>query len=290
MQLPSPIHQVDYNQNSLFIKRDDLIDPFVSGNKWRKLKYILLDAASKNKKHLVTFGGAYSNHLLATAAAAAKYQLKATAFVRGEEVSNEMLTLCKIFGMQLRFTDRESYRNKSKLFEEHYTNDHDAYFVNEGGASEEATIGCAEIIKELTENFDHIFCAAGTGTTAAGLLKGINQLNLNTQLHVVPVLKGGDFIREEIANHEQDLSKLQLHTDYHSGGYAKTNQELICFIKNFTSQTGILIDPIYTGKMFYAINDLISKNQISRDAKILAIHTGGLFGILGKIDEFEKNT
>ncbi len=290
MQLHSPIHLVPYNENSLFIKRDDLIDPFISGNKWRKLKYILLDAASKNKTHLVTFGGAYSNHLLATAAAAAKYQLKATAFVRGEEISNEMLALCKIFGMQLHFTDRESYKNKLELFEKHYKNDENAYFVDEGGASKEATIGCAEIINELTEPFDYIFCAAGTGTTAAGLLKGINQLGLDSQLHVVPVLKGGDFIRQEISNYEQDLSKLQLHTDYHFGGYAKTSQELICFIKDFTSQTGILIDPIYTGKMFYAINDLISKKQISKDAKILAIHTGGLFGILGKIDEFEKNS
>ncbi|MNK04746.1 D-cysteine desulfhydrase [compost metagenome] len=288
MQLPSPIHQIHYNGKSFFIKRDDLIDPFISGNKWRKLKYILKDAASKNKKHLVTFGGAYSNHLLATASAAAKYQLKATAFVRGEEVNNEILALCKIFGLQLHFTDRESYRNKPALFEKYYGNDDEAYFIDEGGASYEATIGCAEITNELEEHFDHIFCAAGTGTTAAGLLKGINQLGLKTQLHVVTVLKGGDFIREEIAQYEQDISKLSLHIDYHFGGYAKTNKELISFIKDFSSKTGILIDPIYTGKMFYAINDLIEKKQISKDARILAIHTGGLFGIFGKIDEFDK--
>ncbi len=288
MQLPSPIHQVTYKNHTFFIKRDDLIDPFVSGNKWRKLKYILLDAAAKNKKHLVTFGGAYSNHLLATAAAAAKHQLKATAFVRGEEVSNEMLSLCKIFGMRLHFVSRESYRNKLQLFEANYGNDEDAYFINEGGAAPEAIIGCAEIIAELTQPFDHIFCAAGTGTTAAGLLKGINQLNLNTQLHVIPVLKGGNFLAEEIASFEPNLTKLQLHTDYHFGGYAKTNRELISFIKDFTAKTGILLDPIYTGKMCFAINDLIAKNQISKEAKILAIHTGGLFGILGKIDEFER--
>ncbi|RZL47302.1 MAG: pyridoxal-phosphate dependent enzyme, partial [Pedobacter sp.] len=126
MQLPSPIHQIHYNGKSFFIKRDDLIDPFISGNKWRKLKYILKDAASKSKKHLVTFGGAYSNHLLATAAATAKDQLKATAFVRGEKVNNEMLSLCKIFGMQLNFIDRESYRNKPALFEKYYKNDDDA--------------------------------------------------------------------------------------------------------------------------------------------------------------------
>ncbi|MFN0290891.1 1-aminocyclopropane-1-carboxylate deaminase/D-cysteine desulfhydrase [Pedobacter helvus] len=288
MQLPSPIHQVTYNNHTFSIKRDDLIDPFVSGNKWRKLKYILLDAAAKNKKHLVTFGGAYSNHLLATAAAAAKHQLKATAFVRGEEVNNEMLSLCKIFGMRLHFVSRESYRDKLQLFENRYGNDENTYFINEGGAAPEAIIGCTEIIEELNEPFDHIFCAAGTGTTAAGLLKGINQLELDTQLHVIPVLKNGSFIKEEIAHFEQNLSRLNLHTNYHFGGYAKTNPELISFIKDFSAKTGILIDPVYTGKMCYAINDLIEKNHIKKDARILAIHTGGLFGILGKIAEFEK--
>ncbi|MDQ8006631.1 MAG: pyridoxal-phosphate dependent enzyme, partial [Pedobacter sp.] len=209
-----------------------------------------------------------------------------TAFVRGEEVENPMLSLCKLFGMQLKFVDRKSYRNKWDLFEKYYGNDDDAYFIDEGGASEEATVGCAEIISELNEHFDHIFCAAGTGTTAAGLLIGINKLGLNTQLHVVPVLKDGDFIKDEIVHYEKDLSKLQLHTDYHFGGYAKTTPQLISFIKDFASTTGVLIDPIYTGKMFYAINDLFEKKQLPKDAKILAVHTGGLFGILGKINEF----
>ena len=288
MLLPSPIHKVLFRGNSLFVKRDDLIDPFVSGNKWRKLKYILQDAAKQNKKHLVTFGGAYSNHLLATAAASAQHNFKSTAFVRGEEVNNPMLTLCKLFGMQLHFIDRESYRDKSKWFEKHYANDNDAYFVNEGGASKEAVIGCAEIIEELKGEFDHIFCAAGTGTTAAGLLKGINELQLQTILHVIPVLKGGHFIKEEIATYESNLSKLQLHFDYHFGGYAKTTAELITFIQNFTSSTGILLDPIYTSKTCYAIFDLIDKGIINKDAKILMLHTGGIFGILGKIDRFSS--
>lgn len=286
MLLPSPIHQVFFRGKSLFVKRDDLIDPFVSGNKWRKLKYILQDAAEKNKKHLITFGGAYSNHLLATAAAAAQNHFTATAFVRGEEVNNPMLALCKLFGMQLQFIDRESYKHKEALFEKHYSNDNNAYFVNEGGASKEAIVGCTEIIEELQEDFDHIFCAAGTGTTAAGLLKGINKHQPKTTLHVIPVLKGGDFIRDEIARYESDLTKLQLHTDYHFGGYAKTTPELITFIKEFTSSTGVLLDPIYTSKMCYAIFDLIEKGIIEKDSKILMLHTGGIFGILGKIDQF----
>ncbi len=287
MQLPSPIHQVSYRGLNFFIKRDDLIDPFISGNKWRKLKYILQKAKQQNSSHLVTFGGAYSNHLLATAAAAAKHRLSASAFVRGEGVSNEMLLLCKLFGMQLHFVSRDAYKDKLHLFNQNYANT-DAYFIDEGGASEEAVLGCSEIINELKEPFDHIFCAAGTGTTAAGLLKGINQMQLNTHLHVVPVLKPGEFIREEIASYENNTDYLSLHYEYHFGGYAKTNAQLINFIKDFTAQTGILLDPIYTGKMCYALIDLAEKGMLSSGEKILAIHTGGLFGILGKKAEFDK--
>jgi 1-aminocyclopropane-1-carboxylate deaminase len=289
MQLPSPIHQISFQGQSFFLKRDDLIDPFISGNKWRKLKYILKEASELQKTQLVTFGGAYSNHLLATAAAAAKHQLKATAFVRGEEVTNEMLTLCQLFGMELRFVDRESYKNKTALYQKYFVENPDSYFINEGGAGEAAVKGCAEIIDELSEPFDHIFCAAGTGTTAAGLLRGINRHQLQTELHVVPALKGSDFIKDEIATYEKNLFKLQLHTEYHFGGYAKTPPELLQFIKAFTSSTGILLDPIYTAKMCYAILDLLAKGRISKDAKILAIHTGGMFGIFGKMEQFYKN-
>ncbi|WP_316768493.1 1-aminocyclopropane-1-carboxylate deaminase/D-cysteine desulfhydrase [Pedobacter frigiditerrae] len=290
MQIYSPIHQINFQSlNPIWVKRDDLIDPYISGNKWRKLKYILKDVVAKEKTHLISFGGAYSNHLVATAAAASRNNLKATAFVRGEQVENEMLLLCKLFGMRLIFTDRESYKNKQKLFDEHFGNDHQAYFIDEGGASEEATLGCAEIITELTENYDHIFCAAGTGTTAAGLLKGINQAGLNTQLNVIPVLKGGEFIEKEISKYESDLNKLNLHTDYHFGGYAKTKPELLKFIKIFSAETGMLIDPVYTAKMFFAINDLYNKNFFKKEARILAIHTGGLLGILGMKDKLNDD-
>ena len=282
MTIYSPIHSVNFKSIvNLSVKRDDLIDPFISGNKWRKLKYILADVKLKDKNHLVTFGGAYSNHLVATAAAASRNKLNATAFVRGEKVENEMLLLCKLFGMNLIFVNRESYKYKKLLFSSFYGNDDQAYFIDEGGACLEAVDGCAEIIDELPETYDHIFCAAGTGTTAAGLLKGINKHQLITQLNVIPVLKGGEFIKDEIAIYENDLSKLTIHTDYHFGGYAKTSPELINFVKDFTAQTGMLIDPVYTAKMFYAINDLAQKAYFKPNAKILAIHTGGLFGILG---------
>jgi 1-aminocyclopropane-1-carboxylate deaminase len=288
MQLPSPIQQITYQDSTIFIKRDDLIDPFISGNKWRKLKYILAEVQQQQKQHLVTFGGAYSNHLLATAAAAAKFKLKATAFVRGEEVSNPMLLLCKMYGMNLRFVNRELYRHKQILFDQHFGSDSAAYFIDEGGASTAATLGCAEIISELPEHFDHIFCAAGTGTTAAGLLNGIHQQRLKTELHVVPVLKGGEFMEDELSRFTVHLQHLQLHTNYHFGGYAKTTDELLRFVKDFSAKTGILLDPIYTGKMCYAIFDLLAKNKLPANSKILALHTGGLFGILGKMDAFSK--
>jgi 1-aminocyclopropane-1-carboxylate deaminase len=286
-EIYSPVQKITFAPlNNLFVKRDDLIDPYISGNKWRKLKYILARAKAENKTHLVTFGGAYSNHLVATAAAASRSGLTASAFVRGEEVKNEILLLCSLFGMKLIFVDRESYRDKQKLFKQHFANDAQAYFIDEGGASAEAIIGCAEVIGELTETYDHIFCAAGTGTTAAGLLQGIQQQGLNTQLHIIPVLKGGSFIKDEIAKYTPLSNHLELHLDYHFGGYAKTTPELINFIKTFTAQTGLLLDPIYTAKMFYAIQDLQQQGAIGKDEKVLAIHTGGLMGLFGMKDKF----
>ncbi|MFW0716792.1 1-aminocyclopropane-1-carboxylate deaminase/D-cysteine desulfhydrase [Pedobacter sp. N23S346] len=286
-EIYSPVQKINLHPlSNLFIKRDDLIDPYISGNKWRKLKYILQKAKAQHKPHLVTFGGAYSNHLVATAAAAARSGLKATAFVRGEEVKNEMLLICSLYGMELIFTDRESYKNKSELYQKYYGSNDDTYFIDEGGASAEAVTGCGEIITELKDTYDHIFVAAGTGTTAAGLLKGIQEQGLNTKLHAIPVLKGGGFIADEIARYTEISNHLILHTDYHFGGYAKTTPELVAFIKKFTSATGVLIDPVYTSKMFFAIIDLCAQNQILSTDKILAIHTGGLLGLLGMKEKF----
>lgn len=283
----SPLQQLKHPYlQQLWVKRDDLIDPYISGNKWRKLKYILLKALNHQKNHLVTFGGAYSNHLVATAAAASRSGLKATAFVRGEAVENEMLLICKLYGMDLIFTDRESYKNKPFLFEQHFAEDENAFFIDEGGASVEALTGCAEVIADLPDDTDHLFCAAGTGTTAAGLLKGIHQCGLKTQLHVVPALKGGDFIEKEIAKYLGHTRQLLMHTGYHFGGYAKTKPELISFIKKFIAEQGVLIDPVYTSKMFYAIEDLAGKGQFKTGDKIVALHTGGLLGILGMKDKF----
>ncbi len=287
----SPVHQIqdklfDEHGLKVFIKRDDMIHPIISGNKWRKLKYLLKQAQTENKTHLVTFGGAYSNHLLATAASAAKFGFKSTGFVRGEEVNNDTLFLCRLHGMNLIFTDRESYRDKSALFSKHFSDYPDAFFIDEGGASPLAAKGCSELINELTDRYDHIFCACGTGTTAAGIINGIAQHQFKTQFHGVPVLKKGEFLRNDIDHFLTEPAEYQLHTEYHFGGYGKVTDELIEFVKQFVASTGILIEPIYMGKMLYALYDLIEKKHFATGSRILVIHTGGIWGLLGMKGKF----
>lgn len=292
IELPifSPIEEIFdplFNSKSvrLFIKRDDMIHPFISGNKWRKLKYILREASQKEKTHLVTFGGAYSNHLLATACAAAKFRFKSTGIVRGEEINNQVLTLCRMFGMELIFADRESYQYKEELFEKYFKQDHHAFFINEGGAGALAVQGCSELIDELDDTYNHLFCAAGTGTTAAGILSGIKKNKLPTKMHVIPVLKGADFLKDDIKIYS-GTEDFNFHSNFHFGGYAKTDSSLIHFIREFCRSTGVLIEPIYTGKMLYAIYDLISRDEFLPESKILAIHTGGLSGMAGMTKKF----
>lgn len=289
----SPVESLDFQLFNdkgltLHIKRDDQIHPFISGNKWRKLKYILQSARAAGKMHLVTFGGAWSNHLLATACAGAKFGFKTTGFVRGESVSNPNLSLCKLFGMELQFVDRTSYRNKPALFEHYAQGDEQAYFVDEGGYSTEGTIGCSEIIDELATAYDHIFCACGTGTTLAGLYRGCMEAGLHTHLHGIPVLAGGDFIREAIAKlyTGKEPAHITLHTEYHFGGYAKTTPALNTFIKHFCAETGILIEPVYTGKLLYGVFNLAKHDYFKPKDRILVVHTGGLMGILGKLNDF----
>lgn len=289
LEIFSPIQQIadplfERKGLNVFIKRDDLIHPLISGNKWRKLKYVLTDARQTGKSHLVTFGGAYSNHLLATAAASAKFGFKATGFVRGEQVDNDTLFLCRLHGMQLIFIDREAYRDKKAQFDLYFKDDPAAYFINEGGASALAAKGCSELINELSVNYDHLFCCCGTGTTVAGILNGLQ--HKPTLVHAVPALKNGEFLINDIKQYLTHQPVYELHTNYHFGGYAKTTPELINFIKNFIANTGILIEPVYTGKMLYALYDLASKDHFKHGSNILAIHTGGIIGLLGMQDKF----
>jgi 1-aminocyclopropane-1-carboxylate deaminase len=291
-QFNSPVQKIDNaiftdQKVELYLKRDDLIHPLISGNKWRKLKYLLKEAKLQHKTHLVTFGGAFSNHLLATAAAGATFGFKTTGFVRGEKVNNDTLFMCKLLGMQLIFTDRQLYQHKPELFLSHFFNDAEAFFVDEGGASAEAALGCSELVDELPEKYDHLFCACGTGTTAAGVINGLIKNNLATQFHAIPVFKNAGWMQQEIEKYLLKEALFNLHTAYGFGGYAKTTPELLSFIQGFIASTGILIDPVYTGKMLFAIYDLVQKKYFLPGSKILAVHTGGTFGLLGMKDKFE---
>lgn len=271
----------------VFVKRDDLIHPYISGNKWRKLKYPLEQAKREKKTKLVTFGGAWSNHLLATACAGAKFGFKTHGFVRGEAVTNPLLQLCKLFGMELEFVGRAQYQDKESLFDKSFRNVQTAYFIDEGGRGPLAARGCSEIVSELQQSYQHCFCACGTGTTISGLAEGMAKHQPNVVLHGIPVLKGGSFILDQIATLGiQNRDQIRLHLDYHFGGYAKTKPALIEFIRDFTRQTALLIEPVYTGKLFYALHDLILQGQVARGSNVLVVHSGGLTGFLGTLDKF----
>jgi 1-aminocyclopropane-1-carboxylate deaminase len=268
---------------SLYIKREDLLHPYVSGNKFRKLKYNLLQAKSENKKTLLTFGGAFSNHILAVAAAGKEQGFKTIGIIRGEELKdkiaeNPTLKKAQDLGMVFEFVDREIFREKSspKFIQQFVEKFEDFYLIPEGGTNELAVKGCEEILTVTDEKFDYICCAVGTGGTISGL---INCSKSSQQVMGFPALKG-DFLREDICKFVSK-SNWDLITDYHFGGYAKVSEELILFINDFYQKYKVPLDPIYTGKMLFGVMDLINKNYFPENSKILVIHTGGLQGITG---------
>lgn len=249
---------------------------------------------SRRIGRLVTFGGAWSNHLLATACAGAIYGIKTTGMVRADEgISNPVLTLCSLYGMELITVDRTSYRDKRALYrsfiQDRQWSEEEVVFVDEGGYSPEAARGCSELIGELSASYDHIFCACGTGATLAGLCRGVREAALSTRIHGIPVLAGGAFIGDQVRALEPD-AKFDLHLDYHAGGYARTTPELIAFIQKFVAQTGILIEPVYTGKLFMGVFDLVAKGYFQANERILIVHSGGLTGLLGMQDRFRANS
>ncbi|MCP4521992.1 MAG: 1-aminocyclopropane-1-carboxylate deaminase/D-cysteine desulfhydrase [Cytophagales bacterium] len=273
----------------LFLKREDLIHPFISGNKWRKLKYNLITAKKLGKKRLLTFGGAFSNHIYATAAAAKDYHFESIGIIRGEEhlPLNPTLSFAKSQGMELIYVSREDYRRKNELsFIEELKHQYgDFYLIPEGGSNEEAIQGCTEISPEITVDYDTICCAVGTGCTIAGIIQSLEN---KKQILGFPALKGGDFLYQDINAFLKKEYSYQLINDYHFGGYAKIKKELVEFIDRFQEQHNIQLDPIYTGKMIYGIYDLIQKGFFEEGETIVAIHTGGLQGIEGMKEKMEK--
>ena len=271
------------NSISLHIKREDLIHPFISGNKFRKLKYNLLQAKAENQETLVTFGGAFSNHIAAVAFAGKEQGFKTIGIIRGDELrdkisENPTLKFAEDCGMQFEFVSREEYRQKSEIpfLENLKLKFGDFYLIPEGGTNELAIKGCEEILTKSDAEFDYICCAIGTGGTISGI---INSLLPHQKVLGFPALKG-DFLKEEICNFVQNQN-WELITDYHFGGYGKVNEDLITFINRFYADYQVPLDPIYTGKMVFGVIDLIQKNYFPTKSKILLIHTGGLQGIQG---------
>lgn len=267
----------------LFIKREDAIHSFISGNKYRKLKYNIEEAKTLGFTKLLTFGGAYSNHIAAIAFAGKTFGFETIGIIRGEELENKIqenntLSFAASCGMRFEFVSREAYRNKNSVsFIESLKHSHkDFYLVPEGGTNNLAVKGCEEILTDEDAGFNFICCAVGTGGTISGL---INCSQPSQQILGFPALKGG-FLKEDISKFAKHCN-WSLLLDYHFGGYAKVNEDLVHFINRFKKENNIPLDPVYTGKMMYGIFDLVEKGYFPKGSKILAIHTGGLQGIAG---------
>jgi 1-aminocyclopropane-1-carboxylate deaminase len=265
------------------IKREDLIHPIVSGNKFRKLKYNLVQAKAENQDTLLTFGGAFSNHIAAVAFAGKEQNFKTIGIIRGEELrtkisENPTLQFAQDCGMQLDFVTREAYRQKTELdFLENLRTKFGAFYhIPEGGTNELAIKGCEEILTVEDAEFDYICCSIGTGGTITGL---INSLLPHQKVLGFPALKE-EFLKDEIRIFAQN-NNWEIITEYHFGGYGKVTPELIAFINQFYRENQIPLDPIYTAKMAFGVMDLIEKNYFPKKSKILLIHTGGIQGIQG---------
>ncbi len=271
----------------LLLWRDDLVNPDLPGNKARKLKYNLLQARAEGHTRLLTFGGAYSNHLAAVAAAGRLFGFATTGLVRGEAHAplNPTLARCAADGMHLQYLDRATYRRRAEpdFLAEVQQQLGPAYLLPEGGTNQLALRGVAELIGELRQHtdFDAVATAAGTGGTLAGLAVGLAEANHPARAVGVAALKGADFLRTEIDNlilpaTGRPLFNYELHTTYHFGGYAKLPVELRVFIQEFQASYGVLLDPIYTSKLLFGVLDLIEQGHFAPGSTVVAVHTGGL--------------
>ena len=273
---------------TVVIKREDLLHPEVSGNKFRKLKYNLIQAKAEGYSTVLTYGGAYSNHIAATAAAGHLFGINTIGIIRGNELGNDLektlsqnptLKLAHKYGMQFKFVSRSDYRLKKEnsFLASLHKEFGPFYNVPEGGTNALAVKGCEEILKPEDTVFDFVCVAAGTGGTISGL---INSSKPSQKVLGFPALKG-DFLKNDIKELIRPKDNWQLICDYHFGGYAKISKELVTFINNFKTETGLPLDAVYTGKMLFGLADLIKKDFFKKGAKILVIHSGGLQGNKG---------
>ncbi|MFH7030803.1 MAG: 1-aminocyclopropane-1-carboxylate deaminase/D-cysteine desulfhydrase [Heteroscytonema crispum UTEX LB 1556] len=290
---PSPIEELfdetlTKNQVRLFVKRDDLLHSSVSGNKFRKLKYNFLQIKELGCQRLATCGGAFSNHIYATAAAGKHFGIETIGIIRGErtEPLNTTLYFAELCGMKLYFISRSDFRDKSLIIKHIKAEFGDFYFLPEGGSNNLAVRGCMEIVEEIHSQMpsqpDYFCTACGTGGTLAGIIAAAKS---SQEIIGFSALKG-DFLDNDVQNllHAEkniQCTNWQINDNYCFGGYAKWQPELIDFINNFKLKQCIALDPIYTGKMFFGIFDLLKKGFFRRNTIIAAVHTGGLQGIEG---------
>jgi len=264
----------------VFIKRLDLINSDISGNKYFKLKYNILEAISKGYKKVLTFGGAFSNHILATAIISCKYKLSSTGVIRGDEhnILNPTLQIAANNGMKLKYISREEYKNRdSKDFMDKINIKYqDCYIIPEGGTNNLAIKGTEEIL-DVDDNHNYICCAVGTGGTISGI---INSSKDNQHILGFPAIRGIDSLTEKI-NLMTNKNNWKLIDKYHFGGYARFNDELIAFVNRFYMDHNIPLDLIYTSKMIFGLHDLINSRKIPKGSSVLLIHTGGLQGNIG---------
>lgn len=275
------INQIEYNGYQIGILRLDLIHPEISGNKWFKLKHNLNQAKKENKTTIITFGGAFSNHIAATAVACKLTGFKSIGIIRGEELSvnNPTLSLAQKNGMELLFVSRVEYAQKNDygyLQRLRYMYS-EAYVIPEGGDNKLGQLGCEEILTDEARNYSTVFCASGTGTTYKGIAKS---LLAHQELKVVNVLKF-----EAIS----EVDQLSILNNYHFGGYAKHTNELLDFKSWFEETYAIPLDYVYTAKVFFAAFDLMKQNLLDKDKSILIIHCGGLQGNIGYEDRYNLN-
>lgn len=284
--LPSPLERLrdprlERAGVDIYVKRDDLINPSIPGNKWRKLKNNLAEARAQGFDTLLTFGGAYSNHLYATAAAGEHFGLRTVGVVRGEQhlPLNHILRFATERGMEIIYLDRDKYRMKHEppLIDEFRQDIGPFYLVPEGGANCHGLRGCMDIIDEIDEPFDKIAVPCGTGTTLAGL-----SVRLGSRQHALgfAVLKNAAFLRTDVRALQAECgvqgNNWTINLDYHFGGFAKTPAKLLTFCRDFEQKHSMPCDPIYVGKMMYGLLDLAAKGQLAAGSTIVALHTGGV--------------
>ncbi len=266
---------------TVFVLRDDQVHPFISGNKWRKLKYNVEEFRKGNFNYLVTFGGAFSNHIVATAAAGKELGINTIGIIRGDELtidSSPVIHFAHQCGMKLIFVTREKYRtlreDYSLLLSALSAIGSSFFILPEGGSNDLAIKGCKEIVDDIPIDFDYICCASGTGTTLSGI---IQSLKTDQQAIGISVLKNETLLNDIETKSVGSQNNFQLIHDYHFGGYGKSTTELENFCESFTKESDIPVEPIYTGKLFFGVLDLIKKDFFEAGKTIVVVHTGGIF-------------